>query len=103
MSITRKDFLKGTAAAAAALVVRPAAAAGTYDEGASDTEIRIGNTGPYSGPNSSASINCRVLGAYFNMINEKGGVNGKRKITYISYDDAYSPPKTIEQTRKLIE
>lgn len=102
MSITRKDFLKGAATAAATLAVRPALAKGTYDEGASDTEIKIGNTGPYSGPNSSASINCRALGAYFNMINEKGGING-RKITYISYDDAYSPPKTIEQTRKLVE
>src|SRR6201982_156241 len=73
-----------------------------YDTGASDTTIKIGNTAPYSGPLSSNGIIARVEGAYFKMVNDQGGVNG-RKIEFISYDDAYSPPKTVEQTRKLIE
>ena len=73
-----------------------------YDTGASDTAIRIGNTAPYSGPLSSNGIIARTEAAYFKMINDQGGVNG-RKIEFISYDDAYSPPKTVEQTRKLIE
>jgi hypothetical protein len=73
-----------------------------YDTGASDTTIKIGNTAPYSGPLSSNGIIAKTEGAYFRMINDQGGVNG-RKIEFISYDDAYSPPKTVEQTRKLIE
>jgi len=73
-----------------------------YDSGASDTAIKIGNTAPYSGPLSSNGIIARTEAAYFKMINDQGGVNG-RKIEFISYDDAYSPPKTVEQTRKLIE
>lgn len=73
-----------------------------YDTGASDTVIKIGNTAPYSGPLSSNGIIARTEGAYFKMINDQGGING-RKIEFISYDDAYSPPKTVEQTRKLIE
>ena len=73
-----------------------------YDPGASDTTIKIGNTAPYSGPLSSNSIIAKTEGAYFRMINDQGGING-RKIEFISYDDAYSPPKTVEQTRKLIE
>jgi Periplasmic binding protein len=73
-----------------------------YDPGASDAIIKIGNTAPYSGPLSSNGIVARTESACFKMINEQGGVNG-RKIEFISYDDAYSPPKTAEQTRKLIE
>src|ERR1700747_3025944 len=73
-----------------------------YDTGASDTIIKIGNTAPYSGPPSSNGIIAKTEGGYFKMINDQGGVNG-RKIEFISYDDAYSPPKTVEQTRKLIE
>jgi branched-chain amino acid transport system substrate-binding protein len=73
-----------------------------YDTGASDTTIKIGNTAPHSGPLSSNGIIARTEAAYFKMINDQGGVNG-RKIEFISYDDAYSPPKTVEQTRKLIE
>lgn len=73
-----------------------------YDAGASDTTIKIGNTAPYSGPLSSNGIIARTEGAYFRMVNDQGGING-RKIEFISYDDAYSPPKTVEQTRKLIE
>ncbi|WP_426413373.1 ABC transporter substrate-binding protein [Bradyrhizobium ganzhouense] len=73
-----------------------------YDPGASDTAIKIGNTMPYSGPNSAYAIIGRTQAAYFTMINDQGGING-RKIDYISYDDSYSPPKTVEQVRKLIE
>jgi ABC-type branched-subunit amino acid transport system substrate-binding protein len=73
-----------------------------YDPGASDTEIRVGNTIPYSGPASAYGIIGKTLTAYFKMINDKGGING-RKINFISYDDAYSPPKTVEQVRKLVE
>jgi len=102
MSITRKDFMKGMAATAAGFVVRPTFAAGTYDPGASDTEIKIGNTCAYSGPISSSSVVGRTMAAYFQMVNDKGGVNG-RKIAFISYDDAYSPPKTVEQIRRLVE
>ncbi len=79
-----------------------AAAQKKYDPGASDTEIRIGNTMPYSGPASAYGAVGRAEAAYFRMINEQGGVNG-RKIKFISYDDAYSPPKTVEQARKLVE
>jgi ABC-type branched-subunit amino acid transport system substrate-binding protein len=73
-----------------------------YGPGVTDTEIKIGNTMPYSGPASAYSSQGRAETAYYKMINSKGGVNG-RKINFISYDDAYSPPKTVEQTRKLVE
>jgi ABC-type branched-subunit amino acid transport system substrate-binding protein len=73
-----------------------------YDPGASDTSIKIGNAMPYSGPNSAFAIIGRTQAAYFGMVNDQGGING-RKIDYISYDDGYSPPKTVEQVRKLIE
>ena len=74
----------------------------TYDAGASDTEIKIGNIMPYSGPASAYSVIGKTFSAYFKMINEQGGING-RKVSFISYDDGYSPPKTVEQTRKLVE
>jgi branched-chain amino acid transport system substrate-binding protein len=73
-----------------------------YDVGASDTEIKIGNIMPYSGPASAYSVIGKTFSAYFKMINEQGGING-RKVSFISYDDGYSPPKTVEQTRKLVE
>jgi branched-chain amino acid transport system substrate-binding protein len=76
--------------------------AGQYGPGASDTEIKIGNTMPYSGPASSYGVIGKSEAAYFAMINEQGGVNG-RKINFISRDDAYNPPKTVEQVRKLVE
>jgi branched-chain amino acid transport system substrate-binding protein len=85
-----------------ALAAHPAAAQKKYDTGASDTEIKIGNTMPYSGPQSIYSQIGRAEAAYFKMINDRGGING-RKINFISYDDAWSPPKTVEQTRKLVE
>jgi branched-chain amino acid transport system substrate-binding protein len=73
-----------------------------YDTGASDTEIKIGNIIPYSGPASAYGVIGKTEAAYFNMINSQGGING-RKINFISYDDAYSPPKAVEQVRKLVE
>src|ERR1700682_5637560 len=73
-----------------------------YDPGASDTEIKIGNIMPYSGPASAYGVIGKTQAAYFKKINEEGGING-RKITFISYDDAFSPPKAVEQARKLVE
>jgi branched-chain amino acid transport system substrate-binding protein len=73
-----------------------------YDTGASDSEIKIGNIMPYSGPASAYGVIGRTEAAYFNKINAEGGING-RKINFISYDDGYSPPKTVEQARKLVE
>jgi branched-chain amino acid transport system substrate-binding protein len=74
----------------------------TYDTGATDTEIKIGNTIPYSGPASAYGVIGKSLAAYFNKVNAEGGING-RKINFISYDDAATPPKTVEQVRKLVE
>jgi branched-chain amino acid transport system substrate-binding protein len=76
--------------------------AGQYGPGATDTEIKIGNTMPYSGPASSYGVIGKSEAAYFAMINEQGGING-RKINFISRDDGYSPPKTVEQVRKMVE
>jgi branched-chain amino acid transport system substrate-binding protein len=73
-----------------------------YDPGASDTEIKIGQTMPYSGPVTASAMMGRAEAAYFKMINERGGING-RKITLLSLDDGYNPSKTVEQTRKLVE
>jgi branched-chain amino acid transport system substrate-binding protein len=73
-----------------------------YDTGASDSEIKIGNIMPYSGPASAYGVIGKTEAAYFNKINAEGGING-RKIRFISYDDGYSPPKTVEQARKLVE
>jgi branched-chain amino acid transport system substrate-binding protein len=86
----------------AALAASPAAAQKKYDTGASDTEIKIGNTNPYSGPASAYGVIGKTIAAYFDKVNAEGGING-RKINFISYDDAYSPPKTVEQARKLVE
>jgi branched-chain amino acid transport system substrate-binding protein len=89
-------------AVALALSVSPALAQKKYDPGATDTEIKIGQTVPFSGPASAYATIGKAQAAYFNMINEQGGVNG-RKINLIQYDDAYSPPKAVEQVRKLVE
>jgi ABC-type branched-subunit amino acid transport system substrate-binding protein len=89
-------------AVAVALMAGPAAAEKKYGPGASDTEIKVGNTMPYSGPASAYGTIGRAETAYFKMINERGGVNG-RKINFISLDDGYSPPRTVEQVRKLVE
>src|SRR3981189_3933904 len=73
-----------------------------YDPGASDTEIKIGNIMPYSGPASAYGTIGKAQAAYFNKINAEGGIKG-RKINFISYDDAFSPPQAVEQARKLVE
>jgi ABC-type branched-subunit amino acid transport system substrate-binding protein len=78
------------------------ALAQTYGPGVSDTEIKIGNTMPYSGPVSSLGITGRVISAYFDEINRQGGVNGRR-LNLISLDDGFSPPKTMEAARRLVE
>ena len=86
----------------AASLAFPALAQKKYDPGASDTEIRIGNTNPYSGPASAYGTIGKSIAAYFKMVNEQGGING-RKVNFISYDDGYSPPRTVEMARKLVE
>ena len=98
---------RSAAAFSAALIVLATASSAAfaqkkYDTGASDTEIKIGNIMPYSGPASAYGVIGKTEAAYFKMINDQGGING-RKINFISYDDAYSPPKTVEQARKLVE
>ena len=92
----------GLAAGCFVLKAGLAFAAGQYGPGASDTEIKIGNTMPYSGPASTYGTIGKSEAAYFAMINEQGGING-RKINFISRDDGYSPPKTVEQVRRLVE
>ena len=96
-----------TAIASAALIVLAASSSGAlaqkkYDVGATDTEIKIGNIMPYSGVASSYGVIGKTEDAYFKKINAEGGING-RKINFVSYDDGYSPPKTVEQARKLVE
>ena len=87
---------------ASSLAAPAATAEKRYGPAVSDTEIKIGNTMPYSGPLSNVGTQGRTEAAYFRMLNERGGVNG-RKITFISLDDAYSPPKTVERVRELVE
>jgi ABC-type branched-subunit amino acid transport system substrate-binding protein len=94
-------FVTGTAVALA-LSASTAQAQKNYDPGATDTEVKIGQTVPFSGPASAYATIGKAQAAYFNMINQQGGVNG-RKINLIQYDDAYSPPKAVEQVRKLVE
>ncbi len=88
--------------AAVAICATSATAQKKYDVGASDTEIKVGNIMPYSGPLSAYATIGKTIAAYFNKINAEGGING-RKINFISYDDGFSPPKTVEQARKLVE
>jgi ABC-type branched-subunit amino acid transport system substrate-binding protein len=95
----RRFFLATTAAL---LLATSAMAQKKYDVGANDTEIKLGNTNPYSGPASAYGVIGKTITAYFNMVNEQGGING-RKVKFISYDDGYSPPKAVEQSRKLVE
>ncbi len=99
---TKKLPLVAAAAGFTLLATQSAFAQKAYDTGATDTEIKIGNVEAYSGPASAYGIIGKTEEAYFKMINDNGGVNG-RKINFISYDDGYSPPKTVEQVRKLIE
>jgi branched-chain amino acid transport system substrate-binding protein len=106
MSFTRKDgkLAKRALLALCGLIAlaEVAHAQAKYDDGASDKEITIGQTAPYSGPLSILGALGKVQVAYFKMVNERGGING-RKINFISLDDAYQPPRTVEQTRKLVE
>jgi len=88
--------------AVAAVTGSAALAQKKYDTGASDTEIKIGNIVPYSGPASAYGVVGKAMAAVFKKVNDDGGING-RKITFVSYDDAYSPPKAVEQARKLVE
>jgi branched-chain amino acid transport system substrate-binding protein len=97
-----KRMLVPLAALVAAALAMPALAQKKYDPGASDSEIKIGNTNPYSGPASAYGTIGKTISAYFRMLNEKGGING-RKINFVTYDDGYSPPKTVEMARKLVE
>jgi branched-chain amino acid transport system substrate-binding protein len=99
--ITRRTFLQSSAAAAA-FAASASSARADNTPGVTDTEIKIGQTMPYSGPASAYGVIGRTEAAYFKMINEQGGING-RKINFISLDDAYSPPKTVEQIRRLVE
>jgi len=100
----RNGLLNLAAATALTLVLAISAASAEkkYDPGSSDTEIKIGQTMPFSGPASAYASIGKTEAAYFRMINEQGGING-RKINLIQYDDAYSPPKAVEQVRKLVE
>ena len=102
--INRRSSLARLVVATAALGVMaaPALAQKKYDPGATDTEIKVGNIMPYSGPASLYGINGKTMAAYFNKINADGGINGRR-INFITYDDAYAPPKTVEQARRLVE
>jgi len=102
MSATKKLAVLSTALALIAASSSGALAQKKYDTGATDTEIKIGNIMPYSGPASAYGVIGKTEEAYFKKVNAEGGING-RKINFISYDDAYSPPKTVEQARKLVE
>ena len=97
-----KRLVRGAVALLVALGAGSAATAENYDTGATATAIKLGQTMPYSGPASAYSVIGRAEIAYFKMLNEKGGVNG-RKVELLSMDDAYSPPKTVEQVRRLVE
>ena len=94
-----KALLVGVIAATLSV---PAIAQKKYDAGANDKEIKIGNTNPYSGPASAYGQIGKAIAAYWKMVNDQGGING-RKVNFISYDDSYSPPKTVEMARKLVE
>ena len=102
MHLSHHLRIAALSAAVIAFTTSAAFAQKKYDTGASDTEIKIGNIIPYSGPASAYGVIGKTEEAYFNKINAEGGING-RKINFISYDDAYSPPKAVEQVRKLVE
>jgi len=98
----KRQFGLAVAAVAATLVAVPALAQKKYDAGANDKEIKVGNIMPYSGPASAYGTIGKAMAAYFEKVNAEGGING-RKIKFITLDDGYSPPKTVEQARKLVE
>src|SRR5690348_5100380 len=95
-------MIVATAMVGALLLALPAAAQKKYGPGVTDSEIKIGNTMPYSGPASAYGTIGKAEAAYFNKLNAEGGING-RKINFITVDDGYSPPKTVEVVRKLVE
>ena len=99
---TRRLLLAGTGALALALVASPVSAQKKYDEGATDTEIKIGHFCPYSSPASAYGVIGQAHQVFWKMVNDTGGING-RKINFITYDDGYAPPKTVEMVRKLVE
>ena len=99
---SRRTFVAGVSAAAVLTGNRAAFSQKKYDDGASDTEIKIGHTNPYSGPASSYGVIGKTIQAYWKSVNEAGGING-RKVNFISLDDGYSPPKTVECIRQLVE
>ena len=101
MKVTRRGAIV-TGAALAAGAGSPALAQKKYDVGVTDTEIKLGHTNPYSGPLSAYGSIGLAIKAYWTMVNEQGGING-RKINFITYDDGYTPPKTVEMVRKLVE
>ena len=101
--MSMRHLLFGTGAAIALGLALPSALAQKkYDPGASDTEIKVGNTMPYSGPASAYGTIGKAEAAYFRKINDEGGING-RKVNFISLDDGYSPPRTVEMVRRLVE
>jgi branched-chain amino acid transport system substrate-binding protein len=102
MQLNKRLLLTSIAAGFAIAAASPALAQKKYDAGATDTEIKVGNTNPYSGPASAYGLIGKTIDAYFKKVNAEGGING-RKVTFITYDDGYSPPKAVEQTRKLVE
>lgn len=102
MGFTRRMLLVAACAAAVAFAAGPASAQKKYGPGVTDTEIAIGNINPYSGPASAYGQIGKAIGAYFDKVNAEGGIKG-RKIKYISLDDGYSPPKAVEQARRLVE
>src|SRR4249920_2078604 len=95
----RRSVLALSLTVALGLLVGPASAA---DPGVTATEIKLGNTSPYSGPASAYGTIGKAIGAYFKKVNEDGGING-RKINFVTLDDGYSPPKAVEMVRKLVE
>src|SRR5919201_3738572 len=101
MAFTRKCSAVLLAAVVLGVTLAPAVSAQTV-VGVTATEIKIGHTNPYSGPASAYGTIGKVIGAYFKKVNDEGGING-RKINFISYDDGYAPPKTVEMVRKLVE
>ena len=102
MRTSRRGFVGGASALALASGSSSAFAQKKYDDGVTDTEIKIGNTNPYSGPASAYAQIAKTIDAYFKSVNEAGGING-RKIKFLSLDDGYSPPKTVEIVRQLVE
>ena len=102
MKTSRRTFVAGASAAAVLSVNRTAFAQKKYSEGASDTEIKIGHTNPYSGPASAYGVIGKTIQAYWKSVNEAGGING-RKINFITLDDGYNPAKTFECVRQLVE